>query len=119
MQHDILLRHCSLHTRHGTSHSLVPCQTTAKCSPLQDRARQHEQAAAALRVELRRAENDRACQAAEAAVALKHAEAAAAANQNELVEAGSACQDAEGRAAAACAESARCACICLAETCLV
>ena len=93
--------------------------TTANCFPLQDRARQHGQAAAALRAELQRAEGDRARQAAEAAAALQHTEAAAAAAQAELVDAGSARQHAEERAAASCAESARCACICLARTRLI
>lgn len=83
--------------------------TTAKFFPLQDRARQHEQAAAALRAELRRAEDNRARQAAEAAAALVRVEAAAAAAQAELVDAGSARQAAEDRASAARAESARCA----------
>ena len=90
------------------------CLITAYRMLLQDRARQHEQAAAALRAELQRAEGDRVHQAAEAAAALERAEAAAAAAQAELVGAGSARQDAEDRAAAARAESARCACICLA-----
>lgn len=92
---------------------------TSNPIPLQDRARQHEQAAAALRAELRRADGDRARQAAEASAALKRAEAAAAAAQAELNDAGSARQDAEERAAVACAESARCACMCVARTCLV
>ena len=88
--------------------------TAASCFPLQDWARQHEQAAAALRAELRRAEDDRARQAAEAAAARERAEAAAAAAQAELADASSARQDAEEHAAAARAESARCACMCLA-----